>query len=101
MDTTARKPGNEVEAPAEKPGWDVAVLLGGGFLAAVRLGGTDGWWTALWLPLLVLALLAVSHEWTVLVRARFRMGPGQWFPLVAAHIAVLFGLAVVLGAIGS
>ncbi|MGI5447966.1 hypothetical protein ACQEVM_19835 [Streptomyces sp. CA-243310] len=97
MDTTAEEPGNDVKPPAEKPGWDGALLLGGGFLASVRLGGTDGWWTALWLPLLALALLAVSFEWTLLVKARFRMRAGQWFPLVSAHVGVLLGLAVVLG----
>ncbi|MFD5888007.1 hypothetical protein ACFWHQ_18795 [Streptomyces sp. NPDC060334] len=97
MDTTAEEPRNDVKPPAEKPGWDLAVPLGGGFLASVRLGGTDGWWTALWLPLLALALLAVSYEWTLLVKARFRMRAGQWFPLVGANVSVLLGLAVLLG----
>lgn len=97
MDTTAQTPPKDLKKPAEKPGWALVGLLATGFFAAVRLGGTGGWWTALWVPLLILALFALSYEWTVLVRNRFRMGFWKWPTMVSSHIAVLFGLAITAG----
>ncbi|MBT2404713.1 MULTISPECIES: hypothetical protein [unclassified Streptomyces] len=99
MDTTADTAPKDVKPSAEKSGWSAALLLSVVFYAAVRYGGTDGWWTALWLPLLVIALFGISYEWTVLVRARFRMRFSEWPTMLSSHIAVCLGLATALGLI--
>ncbi|MFE0173237.1 hypothetical protein ACFWZ2_13025 [Streptomyces sp. NPDC059002] len=84
-------------APEEKPAWAAAGLFAAGFFSAVNWGGTSGWWYALWIPLLVIALLGAGHEWTVLVKARFRMGVSEWPAMIGTHTALIAGVFIVLG----
>ncbi|MGW0365823.1 hypothetical protein [Streptomyces sp. NPDC002990] len=99
MDTTTQTAAEDAKTAAEKPGWGATALLSGGFFLSVRLGGTEGWWTALWVPLLILTLCAMYYEWTLLVRARFRMSLWEWPTMITCHITVPFGLALAVGLI--
>ncbi len=84
-------------SPEEKPGWAAAGLITTCFFVAVNWGGTSGWWHALWIPLLVLSLLCSGYEWTVLVKARFRMEWSEWPTMIGTHSALLAGIAIALG----
>ncbi|OKI69531.1 hypothetical protein [Streptomyces sp. MJM1172] len=94
MDTTAQTPPADQN---EKPGRGIAALFSGGLLACVRHGGTDGWWIALWAPLLILAALVTAYEWSVSARVRFRMGPWGWFALLGTHVGLLLGGGIAVG----